>query len=273
LIFIADGFSGATLIRPGLDALRDRAMVGTLDHLLGVAPDRFARTHAHQLVLIEEFKRLGVAIVCVNRPIAPTPEEQLLLQMPGVMAEFEREKMRERSRRGQRHPAKQGHLNVRSGAPYGYGYSAAGETGQARYEIPPQAADISRRIFTLYVEGGQSSGAIAQSLTAQPIPPRRGAPQGERSVVWGRLRKPASPGQAAYRKTQAVPRHRPTKLAHEHSSSPTHVNASARHRPREDWLCIPVPRIIPDTLCTQAGRQLEAKKQLSPRNHPRYPYL
>ena len=53
LIFIDDGYSGATLSRPGLDALRDRAMVGALDHILVLAPDRLARNHAHQLVLIE----------------------------------------------------------------------------------------------------------------------------------------------------------------------------------------------------------------------------
>jgi site-specific DNA recombinase len=119
LIFLDDGFSGATLIRPGLDALRDRAMGGTLAHILVLAPDRFARNHAHQLVLIEEFQRLGVDIVFVNRPIAHTPEDQLLLQMQGVIAEFEREKIMERSRRGKLHKAKQGQVNVLSGAPYG----------------------------------------------------------------------------------------------------------------------------------------------------------
>jgi site-specific DNA recombinase len=119
LIFIDDGFSGATLIRPGLDALRDRAMGGALDHSLVLAPDRLARNHAHQLVLIEEFQRLGVDIVFVNRPIAHTPEDQRLLQMQGVIAEFEREKIMERRRRGKLHKAKQGQVNVLSGAPYG----------------------------------------------------------------------------------------------------------------------------------------------------------
>ena len=82
-IFIDDGYSGATLVRPGLEALRDRAMMGTLDQILVLAPDRLARNHAHQLILIEEFKRLGVDIVFVNRPIAHTPEDQLLLQSSG----------------------------------------------------------------------------------------------------------------------------------------------------------------------------------------------
>ena len=117
LIFTDDGFSGATLARSGLDALRDRAMMGTIDHMLVLTPDRFARNHAHQLVLIEECKRLGVDILFINRPIAQTPEDQLLLQMQGVMAECAREKMLERSRRGKLHKAKQGRVSVLSGAP------------------------------------------------------------------------------------------------------------------------------------------------------------
>jgi len=88
-IFTDDGFSGATLARPGLEVLRDHAMRGTIDHILVLTPDRLARKHVHQLVLIEEFQRVGVDIIFVNRPIAQTPEDQLLLQMQGVIAEFE----------------------------------------------------------------------------------------------------------------------------------------------------------------------------------------
>jgi site-specific DNA recombinase len=223
LIFTDDGFSGATLARPGLDALRDHAMMGTIDHMLVLTPDRLARNHAHQLVLIEEFKRLGVEILFVNRPIAQPPEDQLLLQMQGVIAEFEREKIIERSRRGKLHKAKQGCVSVLSGAPYGYVYIAASDSGEARHEIHPHEAEIVRRVFTLYVDDGLSIGAIARTLTADHIPTRRGAPQWERSVVWGMLRNPAYTGQAAYRKTQAVSRQRPTKLANDHGFYPKHA--------------------------------------------------
>ena len=102
-----------------------------VDHILVLTPDRLARKHAHQLVLIEEFQRLGVDIIFVNRPIAQTPEDQLLLQMQGVIAEFEREKIIERSRRGKLHKAKQGRVSVLSGAPYGYVYIATGEASEA----------------------------------------------------------------------------------------------------------------------------------------------
>ena len=160
-------------------------MMGTLDQILVLAPDRLARNQAHQLLLIEECKRLGVDIIFVKRPIAHTPEDPLLLQMQGVIAAFEREKIRERSRRGKLQKAKQGQVHVLSGAPYGYVYIPAGETGQARDAIHPQEADIVRHIFTLYGEAGRRIGAIATHLTAQPMPTRRGAPQWERSVGWG----------------------------------------------------------------------------------------
>jgi site-specific DNA recombinase len=273
MIFIDDGFSGATLARPSLDALRDRAMMGAIDEVLVLAPDRLARNHAHQLVLVEEFHRLGVEIVFINRPIAHSPEDHLLLQMQGVIAEFERAQILERSRRGKLHKAKQGQISVLAGAPYGYVYIAGGATGQARYEIHPQEADIVRRIFQLYVEEGLSMEAIARDLTAQQIPTRQGAPQWHRSVVWGMLRNPAYQGQAAYRKTQAVARTRPTKAAHDHRYYPKGVHSSSRQRPQTDWLFIAVPPIISPRLFARAGRQLEANKRQASRNNKRYEYL
>jgi site-specific DNA recombinase len=273
LIFTDDGFSGATLARPGLDALRDRAMMGTIDHILVLTPDRLARNHAHQLVLIEEFKRLGVDILFINRPITQTPEDQLLLQMQGVIAEFEREKIIERSRRGKLHKAKQGRVSVLSGAPYGYVYIAAGDSGEARYEIHPHEAEVVRRVFKRYVDEGLSIGAIARELTADHIPTRRGAPQWERSVVWGMLRNPAYTGEAAYRKTRAVSRQRATKQANDHGFHPKQVHSSSRQRPRGEWLFISVPRLISPQLFERAGRQLERNKKHAPRNNKRYQYL
>jgi site-specific DNA recombinase len=162
---------------------------------------------------------------------------------------------------------------VLAGAPYGYVYIAGGATGQARYEMHPQEADIVRCIFQLYVEEGLSMEAIARHLTAQQIPTRHGARQWHRSVVWGMLRNPAYMGQAAYRKTQAVARNRPTKSAHDHRYYPKVVHSSARQRPQADWICIPVPRIISPRLFARASRQLEANKRQASRNNTRYEYL
>ena len=149
LIFADNGSSGTTLARPKLDALRDAAAAGQVDQILVLSPDRLARKYAHQLMLIEEFKKLGVEITFVNRPIAASPEDQLLLQIQGVIAEYEREQIVERHgpsnghfRRGKLHKAQLGQVCVLSGAPYGYVYMPATDAQAARYEIHEREAAV-----------------------------------------------------------------------------------------------------------------------------------
>jgi DNA invertase Pin-like site-specific DNA recombinase len=191
LIFADNGSSGTTLARPKLDALRDRAAAGEIEQILILNPDRLARKYTHQLMLVEEFKNLGVAITFVNRQIATSPEDQLLLQMQGVIAEYEREKIVERHRRGKLHKAQQGKVCVLSGAPYGYVYIPATDTEEARYAIHEREAAVVQRVFHRLVDEGQSIGAIARLLTAERVPTRRDVGRWERSVVWAMLRNPA----------------------------------------------------------------------------------
>src|SRR4051794_27684780 len=82
--FIDDGYSGATLVRPALDRLRDAVAAGNLDRLYVHSPDRLARRYAYQVLLIDEFHRAGVEIVFLNRPIGLSPEDDLLLQVQGI---------------------------------------------------------------------------------------------------------------------------------------------------------------------------------------------
>jgi len=273
LIFADNGISGTTLARPKLDALRDKAAAGEIDQILILNPDRLARKYTHQLMLVEECKKLGVTITFVNRQIATSPEDQLLLQMQGVIAEYEREKIIERHRRGKLHKAQHGKVCVLSGAPYGYGYIPATDTDEARYEIQEREAAVVQRVFHLLVNEQQSIGAIARRLTAEQIPTRRDVGQWERSVVWAMLRNPAYTGQAAYRKTEVVERQRPTKQARDHTFYPKHVHSSTRDRPLEDWIRIPVPALISEAIFERAQERLEANKRFSPRNNKRYEYL
>jgi site-specific DNA recombinase len=103
--FLDEGYSGSTLLRPALERLRDQAAAGTLDRLYVHSPDRLARNYALQVLLLDEWQRAGVEVVFLNRPIGKSPEEDLLLQVQGMMAEYERAKILERSRRGKRHGA------------------------------------------------------------------------------------------------------------------------------------------------------------------------
>lgn len=118
--FIDEGYSGGTLVRPALERLRDVAAAGGLDRLYVHSPDRLARNYAYQVLLVDELRRCGVELVFLNRPLGETPEDNLLLQVQGMVAEYERAKILERSRRGKRHAARRGCINVLSGAPYGY---------------------------------------------------------------------------------------------------------------------------------------------------------
>ena len=141
-----EGYSGATLVRPALERLRDAVAAGSLDRLYVHSPDRLARRYAYQVLLIEEIRRAGVEIVFLNRPIGLSPEDDLLLQVQGMVAEYERAKILERSRRGNRHAARQGAVQACiSSAPYGYRYIGKRDGGGvARYEILEDEAQIAR---------------------------------------------------------------------------------------------------------------------------------
>lgn len=99
LQFIDEGYTGATLVRPALERLRDLAAVGGLDRLYVHSPDRLARKYAYQVFLVDELQRTGVEVVFLNRELGRSPEDDLLLQVQGMMAEYERAKILERSRR------------------------------------------------------------------------------------------------------------------------------------------------------------------------------
>src|ERR1700693_1719603 len=90
--FVDDGYSGATLIRPAMDRLRDLAAVGGIDRIYVHSPDRLARNYAYQVLLIEEWRRAGVEIVFLNRSLGKSPEDDLLLQVQGIVSEYERAK-------------------------------------------------------------------------------------------------------------------------------------------------------------------------------------
>ena len=114
--FSDDGYSGATLIRPALERLRDVA-AGGIDQLYGPCPDRLARNYAHQVLFLEELLRAGGEGIFLTREGGQTPQEQLLLQVQGMIAEYERANLLERSRRGKRHAAQVGKGSGLSGAP------------------------------------------------------------------------------------------------------------------------------------------------------------
>jgi site-specific DNA recombinase len=265
-VFEDDGFSGASLHRPALERLRDRAFEGCFEVVLCHAPDRLARRYAYQVLLLEELARGGVDVVFAKEPErSGSPEDELLRQFQGMIAEYERAQIAERCRRGKLHRARAGAVSVLSNAPYGYRYVKKTEHADAFYEIDELEAPIVREIFARYVEQGESITQIARSLTEQSVPTRTGAPCWGPSTIWAILRNPAYTGQAAYGRRRvtgapAKPMRRTRQLGrHSGRSAYEHVGP-------EQWLGIPVPALITEDQHALAQELLARNSRLSPRN-------
>src|SRR6266705_714891 len=189
-IFEDDGYSGATLERPGLERVRDLAAEGQIQAVLVYAPDRLSRKYAYQILLIEELARQGVETRFLKAPTGATAEDQLLVQFQGMIAEYERAQILERSRRGKRHRARAGEISVLSGAPYGYHYIRKRDEAPASYAVIDAEARVVQHVYEMYTMEGVSIGEITRRINAEGVPARR-ASRWERSVVWGVLRNPA----------------------------------------------------------------------------------
>jgi len=261
LTFIDEGYSGANLIRPGLEQLRDVVALQGLERLYVHSPDRLARRYAYQVLLMDEFQRAGVEVVFLNRELGHTPEDELLLQVQGMMAEYERAKILERSRRGKRHAARCGEVAILSGAPYGYHYvSKQDGEGQACYQIIPEEAQVVQDIFTWVGRERCSLREVCRRLQKAGVRTRSGKTVWDRSVIWGMLKNPAYKGQAAYGKTQQGPmqaRLRPQRHCPEY---PKRSKSTTKLSP-EKWLLIPVPALVEEALFETVQAQLRENRQ------------
>jgi site-specific DNA recombinase len=260
--FIDEGYSGATLVRPALERLRDAASAGGLDRLYVHSPDRLARKYAYQVLLLDELQRAGVVVVFLNRALGRTPEDDLLLQVQGMVAEYERAKILERSRRGKRHAAQRGAVAVLSGAPYGYRYIGKAEGGgEARYEIVLEEARVVRQVFAWIGRERLTIGEVCRRLGAAGERTRTGKVVWDRSTVWAMLRNPAYGGSAAFGKTRAGPL-APTALRAQRGRPAQPRRAvTTTDAPAAEWLAVPVPPLVDPALAAAVQEQLTENRQ------------
>jgi site-specific DNA recombinase len=263
-VFEDEGFSGASLERPGLERIRDLAAEGQLQAVLVYSPDRLSRKYAYQVLLVEEFSRHGVETVFVKAPQGQSAEDQLLVQFQGMIAEYERAQILERSRRGKRHHARQGSVNVLCNAPYGYRYVRKGEQTAAYYAIIEEQAAVVRKVYRWYTADGLSIGAIARKLNQQGVPTRKRSSPWERSTAWAMLRNPAYQGRACFGKTKIAARQRVTRPLRLRGGFASR-NSASHERPREEWIEIPVPAIVSEATFDLAQERLQNNKRFAPR--------
>ena len=185
LEFIDAGYSGSSLVRPALERLRDVAAAGGIDRLYVHCPDRFARHYAYQVLLLDELTQRGVEVLFLNRLLGHTPEDQLLLQVQGVIAEYERAKFLERSRRGKRHAAQEGRVGVLCHAPYGYRYVPKQEGGgDARFDIVYDEARVVQQVFTWVGRGRCTINVVCRRLHQASVRTRPGKAYWDHKTIW-----------------------------------------------------------------------------------------
>jgi len=261
LCFLDDGVSGATLARPALERLRDTAYAGGFQKLYVHSPDRLARRYAYQVLLVDELRRLGIEIVFLNRAIGVSPEEDLLLQMQGMFAEYERAKILERSRRGKRHAAQRGVVNVLCGAPFGYRYVTKHEGGgAAAYVIVPEHAAIVAQMFEWVGRDRLSIGEVCRRLKQLGTSSPRGKAWWDRTSVWAILKNPAYSGLAAFGKTRAGQRRLQLRPSRGCSKTPRRAESTYDTTAAEQ-VSIPVPAIVQQELFAAVQEQLSTNRR------------
>lgn len=266
--FLDDGVSGSRLDRPGLDALRDAAADGLIDRLLVYCPDRLARNYVHQHVLIEELTQRGVEVHFVERPIGERAEDRLLVQMQGVIAEYERAKIIERTRRGKLHKLRCGLMVPYSTeAPYGYALLRSGEPPKRIVVIDEVEAEHVRAMYRWVLDEGLSLRAIAKRLNSSGVRPRK-AQRWTSSTVYRVLTNAAYVGRATYHRCESIAPKRPRQPG-AYRSNP---KSSRRTRPQHEWIQIPIPALVDHDVQRDVRVTLESHKLLSMRN-THHPYL
>jgi site-specific DNA recombinase len=266
-VFRDDGYSGAKLDRPGLDALRDQAARAAFDVVLVTAPDRLARNFVHQMVIMEELQRRGVQVVFCDRPPSDDPHEQLVIQIRGAVAEYERTLIADRMRRGRQARLRSGQLLPWTRAPYGYRLHPERPRDPAAVQVDPVAAAVVQDLFAAYAAGGVTLHGLAAQLTARRVPTPTGRPIWRPTTIRNLLTNPAYKGQAASGRLRTAPARR-----RKSALEPIGKGVSTRAHPSAEWITVPVPALVAAEQFDLVQRRLAAN-QRSARRSTTHPYL
>src|SRR6266849_2516527 len=174
-IYKDEGWSGGVMERPELDRLRDDAQKGVFEAALINDVDRLARDVAHLGVIKRDLERKGAKVIFRKLPSDTSPTSNLMVNILGSFAEFERELIADRTRRGRRHKVEVRQQYLGGNTSYGYCYTPRDKTedGQGRLELAPQEAIIVKQMFDWVGREGLSARRVVERLTAQKVTPRK----------------------------------------------------------------------------------------------------
>jgi site-specific DNA recombinase len=269
-VFRDDGYSGASLTRPGLDRLREQVASGCFERVVITAPDRLARNYVHQMLLIEEFERYGCTVEFVDHPMSKEPNDQLLLQIRGAVAEYERTLIAERMRRGRQHKYRAGLLLPWTRPPYGYTMDPEHPRALAGVRLDAVASTIVQELFARYCEEGQSLAGLSKQLMAQHIPAPRGGARWTHSSLRRILTNPVYTGVVYAGRTRV----RPIGKRRSPLAPIGRRPHGALTTPPEEWIVVgQIPAIVTQQQFDQVQAKLATNGRFARRNNRSNQYL
>ena len=269
-IFRDDGFSGSVLNRPGLGHLRDRATAGEFDSVLLTSPDRLARKYVHQVLLIEELQQHNCQVEFLDRPMSQDPHDQLLLQIRGAVAEYERTLIAERMRRGRLSKYRAGVLLPWTRPPYGYRLHPEHPRDPSGVRVEPAEGAMVAEIFAEYLQDGAGLIQVAKHLFARGILSPTGKQRWGLASIRGVLTNPAYTGQVFAGRMN----YRPAKIRRSATHPIGHPHQSATLKPQEEWIPVAtIPALVTQEQFDLAQAKLAQNKSFAQRNNKAHQYL
>jgi site-specific DNA recombinase len=269
-VFRDDGYSGASLKRPGLDRLRDRAAMAAFDTILVTDPDRLARNYVHQVLLIEELQKHGCRVEFLDRPMSQDPHDQLLLQIRGAVAEYERTLIAERTRRGRQRQFRAGKMLPWTRPPYGYRMAADRPRDPSGVYQDAAEAAIVAEMFAWYIEGRHTLHGLVDHLREMGIPSPSGKPHWGGPSIRGILTNPVYTGRVYAGRT----RYRDAKLRRSATHPIGRPHGTATPVPEGEWIEVgTVPAVVTREQFDSVQAKLAANQSFSARNNKVGTYL
>ncbi|CUH94191.1 hypothetical protein P22_0257 [Propionispora sp. 2/2-37] len=245
--FIDDGYSGEFIDRPALTKLREKLKNKLFDLVIAYAPDRLTRKTIHLLILSEEIAKAGATRKFASVNFDATSEGELMYKFQGIVAEYEKEKIKERTMRGKRGKAAKG-LVISNAKPFGYSFDSARST----YIINQSEAEIIRMIFDFLVKRKMGTARICKELNARGIP----SPRNKHGWISSSIHRILT--NTLYKGTIYSMKYRYEKIG---------LSKKKRTlRPEAEWIPITVPAIIDEFTWQAAQKQLQENRDFAKRN-------
>lgn len=251
--YIDNGYSGAYLNRPAMDRLRSDLKTDLFDVVYFLCADRIARRAAYQDLIVGEILKHNKQLVIDGKDYVSNPENELTLNVLGMVSQFERARILERYTRGKMYKLRQGMLAGGSGHNIlGYNYIHRNAQDSARLEINEKEAETVRYIFNAYALENKSWAQIIRSLE------KMGATTKSGNKVWDTT----TLSNILKNHTYAGTRYFNTRFLVKEERNPIRAIKYGKKifRDKSQWIPIKVPAIVSQEIFDKAQERIERQR-------------